>query len=144
MSWVPKADCFALGFISQVVSPRFADIIRVHVPESDLQLIPVPIRHHESGSILHGYCIVNVLRVVDCVDLKKSSAVLSEDINGKFSYEFHRLGPVLDLGKIPADVMVFRLHQALNYVLINEEFAALVKKHKIRKFPFRKVRIELL
>ena len=92
--------------------------MRAHTKPTEIEYLPIRIRNQKKQIVQRSYWIANVLRVVDCADMKRSEFEMSE-ISKKLVWRFSRL--VLDESRIPDDAPIFRLANQPKLVLVRED-----------------------
>jgi hypothetical protein len=107
-----------------VYSPRLRTVMEALSAE-DIQYLPLRIQHEKSGKEVHGYHLVNYLRVIDCLDRESSVYQIWTKDNLLFwEQRPHMLGTFRDVQKAVLDpsrigqVPVFRLWGWKNMVIV--------------------------
>lgn len=100
---------------------------------TNLQYFPLHIAHAPDGATGEGYWIVNVVGVVDCVDREASDLEYFKDGDIEF---VNRL--VLDEGKIPPGLDIFRLAGRSTLVVVSQTLKDAIVGAGMTGFVFRK------
>lgn len=89
----------------------------------NIEFFDIDVYDPETGTTYDAYKLVNIVGVVDCVDMEKSDLKFYTDGDIKRIWKL-----VLDEGKIPGEMKVFRL----------EKFRTIIVVHDIVKKAFEK------
>jgi hypothetical protein len=109
-------DFTITSFAVPVMTERVAAVVE-SIAKEDVQLVPVTI----SGQ--RGMVVLNVLRVISCVDEQRSEFVkwTENDHRRDLAGQYRQLPKlVLDAGTIPDNVHVFRVAGFLVQLLVSE------------------------
>lgn len=107
-----------------VVSARVKDIIQPYVKD---EVEFLPLLHDELDLYM-----INVLKVLDCVDWKRSDIQTFDD--GSFA-GFNKL--VFDFNKIPSNTLMFKIKErATIWVFVTEFFKDIIERNKLKGLDF--------
>lgn len=132
IEWFPEYEEFQIcqdsGILLADVIPTYSKLLLVSeklksILEShkvNCEYFAVAILDKNGRRIDKKYFIVNVLDVVDCIDIEKSSFEMN-CINKDQVLYFDKL--VLDVSKVPEDKSIFRLKDKTDQVIINHMLA---------------------
>ncbi|GMV27487.1 MAG: hypothetical protein AMXMBFR58_35180 [Phycisphaerae bacterium] len=104
---------------SLVVSDRARAVLAAFCSK-DLQFIPVTIRNKSGSALREPYWVVNCLRLVDCVDRKRSKLHV---IDGRKYYDWVYFVEK----KIPESVGMFRVKYDDSHVIVRGDLARAVR-----------------
>ena len=83
--------------------------------KDDLQIVGVPILQKDSDEPVHGYNVVNLLRVVSAVNMERSVVTRAWQPSGPV----HVSQFAFDEARVPSDIHIFRPAEALSDVAIS-------------------------
>lgn len=120
---IKLADSIPNVILKIIVSERLKSLIEAQVKPEDVEFFPIKIRNQKKRLVDKPYYLMNVLRIISCVDRNKSDFDMDDIIKDQVDY-FRRLA--LDESKIPADAKLFRLAEKLNLIVVREDFGEAV------------------
>jgi hypothetical protein len=111
-------DFSLTGINVPVISARFAEVLRP-VVGADVQFIPTQVGDR------HGYEIMNVLRLIDCIDESRSEFIkwTEKDHRADLAGQY-RAVPKLKLAseRIPSNVNIFRIKYWTVAIIVSDVF----------------------
>lgn len=122
----PLHDFVYGGFVAPVVSERVKKALE--------PIIGGAVQFWPAGKVKRqNYYIFNVIRILDCLDLKKSEISYSPDVPNKV------LGidkAYFDYGKVPEDAVVFKVPQYPRPIYVTGIFVDCVREHRLTGVGF--------
>ena len=122
----PVAPDFLANPISwPICSERLVRVLQQR--SSDLQLFDAPLFDNKTNRRVTGYSIVNVTKLVSCLDFEKSNISYADDSDEIISV----IDSVFIEGKIPEDAHIFRVAEDVYSVVISDELANDLARERI-------------
>jgi len=109
-----------------LVSSEFLDLLK-KAGVTNLQTFPAVIKSTEDGYVWDNYFGLNILGVIECADLGKST--YDEIMPGHYSFD----ELVIDTVKIPDGSLMFRLKEHVPTIIIHRSVGRLIKDYDPEK-----------
>jgi hypothetical protein len=103
-----------------VCSQRFADLL-LPLAEEDIQLLDAPLEDLKTKKPVLGFKIMNVVRLVECLDMEKSLIIRGSVIT-----------PVVASAMVPETVHVFRAAESPDGILLSERLVQRLRGHGLQ------------
>ena len=99
----------------------------------NLQLFDAVIRDRVDGVSFNNYFAFNVVGVVSAADMEKS-VLMHEETLSDLDHDFSSL--VIDTDKVPKDLLLFRLAESVNAIVVHQKVKDLIEQRKIEGMVF--------
>jgi hypothetical protein len=103
----------------------------------NIELLPIKVINHKKKPVKDAYFVVNILSQVDCIDLAKSAGIEWNSIDPTMMDSIQTM--VLDAGRLPADLKLFRPAKMSYLMLIQRGLAEQIQAAGMRGFSFTEI-----
>jgi hypothetical protein len=133
-----ELDALANSFGWLIISSRFVEAIRSCTHEGEIQFLEFPLQ--KLVQTKHSYYLLNPLKLIECIDFKRSDAAWSEnDMGEKYLSHFYHL--VVKGKSIPKGLNLFRIEEYPEIIAVTEELQQTLVKHKIKGYVLNPIEV---